>query len=266
MGTDLLEIRPALGPFKLNFNELYRRLRSRRQSDGVAERIVWLFGQHGIAPTQIQRFVPAVGLDKLEPEKMETVLNDCILQQITDLFGVNREWIEGTQREIYPYRSCYKQLTSLLEVLPHSEGLLAHFPVRVLFEGSDLDRSSSKSQFLALVVCEPIGSIGEKQVFRYQVFRDEWDWTHRGCRLQLKAMARWLDQVRKIPTPLFRTTRKNIDRILQGRHIPRLELDRCCITEPSLEDFALARSESVQARDVDELDDVIAYLKLAGAE
>lgn len=266
MGTDLLEIRPAFGPFKLNLNELYRRLRRHRQPDGVAQRIVWLFGQHGIAPTQIQRFVPAIGLDKLELDKMETVLNDSILQQITDLFGVNREWIEGTELEIYPYRSCYKQLTSLLEILPHSEELLAHFPVRVLFEGADLDRSSSNSQLLALVVCEPIGSIGEKQVFRYQVFRDEWNWTHRGCRLQLKATARWLVQVRRIPTPLFRTTRNNIDRILQGRHIPRLELDRCCITEPSLEDFALARSESVRAREVDELDDVIAYLRLSGSE
>ena len=76
-------------------------------------------------------------------------------------------------------------------------------------------------------------------------------------------LARWLDRELNLPVPLFKTTRRNIAATLKGTHVPRVELAGCCLTEPSLEDFALARAESRKAQEEDELLDVIAYLKIA---
>lgn len=112
-----------------------------------------------------------------------------------------------------------------------------------------------------LVVLEQVGEIGEEAVCRYRVYNDAWDWSHPPCRLELKAMVRLVHRGLRMPVPLHRVSRGVLEIIRAGKRVPRLELQGCLLTEPSLEDFALGADESGKAREVEELPAVFNYIE-----
>lgn len=54
--------------------------------------------------------------------------------------------------------------------------------------------------------------------------------------------------------------------VLEGKLIPQLQLDGCLITNPSLEDFALSKEESLVAKEVEELPAVLDYIRNHGLD
>ena len=261
MPTDLFEIKLGAYGIRLNVIEFWRRLFDQQPpASRVGTRFLALFQAHGVTPAQIQRFLPQVTLEHLAPERLGAVLTNETLNQAAALFGVRREWLEGVDQQIYEPNFCYKAPGWFFEDLTRWQNEPQAFAVRILCCG-ELDNSSQREQPLALVAVEKVGMLGDEEICRYRIYHDAWDWGYFPCRLQLKAIARLVHLGWQTPIPVHRVQRKVLEKIRAGQRIPHSELLGCLLTEPCLEDFALAENESGKAQETEELEEVFHYIK-----
>jgi hypothetical protein len=86
----VFEVKPSWGPFTLNLNELWRRLRGQPKGtvNMVAKRFLQLFEAHGVAASQIPRFLPTLNLSTLNTtESLLPALTPAILNEAAQVFG-----------------------------------------------------------------------------------------------------------------------------------------------------------------------------------
>jgi hypothetical protein len=227
----------------------------------VSLRFVELFGQHGIAVTQIPRFFPDVNLAHLaSPELLASALSSDLLEAACALFGVRREWLEGESDQIYEHRWCYKTPTRFFEELAQLAPAASIAPVRAFTTEKHLDYRRAASQRLELVIAETAGWLGEEEIERYRPFSDGWEWTYGNMRIELKAIIASFGA----PVPLYQVSAKEIERLYSGSIFPRSLLRGPLCTHPSLEDFCMPLHRNVHAKEVEELDEVDAYRTAAG--
>lgn len=261
MSNSPLDLKIPLGVFgSINLSALLSRPVA-NPLDKVATRFLKLFTDHGVTIPEIVQFVPSLTFSELESvESLRKALNNEILASVSTQLGVRRSWLDCVDDRIYDGLCCYKtplRLLDCLASLPHDVG---QFPLRVLYSGKAPDSSRTSPQHLALVMVEEIKTLGDKTIERYRICFDEWDWSHYPARLQLKAMARFVHQRWQLPIPMHQVSLSALKTIREGKKVPREELSGCLLTEPSLEDYALSKSESVKARDIDELPEVLEAL------
>jgi hypothetical protein len=254
------------GPF--NIIRLWRNFTGNSKSNPVnivAQRFLQVFREHGVETSQIPRLLPAIGLDDLKSEEsLLTVLTPEILDKSAKLFGIRSQWLEGVDDRIYEWLSCYKQPEIFFEhlaSLKEDQNDYDFFYVQTLTTTKNLNRHDESEQLLTVIVSEKIAELGDERIYRYHVYGDGWDWPHWHCRIQLKTMARLLYTKFGRTMPLYTTKQADLMRIREGRQIPRSYLGGCLISEPSLEDFALSASQSVIAKDMDELPAVLEYIE-----
>lgn len=220
----------------------------------VPSRFFQVFREHGVEASQIPRLLPQLRLDDLKSERsLLAVLDHDLLEKTAKLFGVRIEWLEGVDDVIYEYHSCYKQPEIFFETLTKMRWSFLHAPVRAIVSDIDLDYRRGGVQPIALVFLDEVAQIGEETIYRYRVESGEWNWEHSPCRLQLKAMARLAFKKWRIVIPIFVVKYSILEAICENKLIPATYLDGCLSTNPSLEDFALARQESGVAKEEDEL-------------
>lgn len=272
MTDDIIEIKPGIGPVKLNLRALWRQFSRSAQSGSVAlvgQRFLQLFEKHGVAISQIPRLLPAVNLAALNhPETLLPTLTPAVLEQTAQLFGIQRTWIEGTTDRIYRTYPCYKHPTAFFKLLSRLHYEPHAFPVRALTSAKTLNNRDSSPQHLVLVLVEKIAIFGDfdssGDVERYHILGDDWDWSYTPCRLQLKAMARIMDQVFDEGVPLICGNESQIELVRSGQCVPYSLIHDALLTNPSLEDYALSESESHQAKEICELPAVLAYIRQHG--
>jgi hypothetical protein len=268
MTDEIIEIKPGIGPFKLNIVALVRRLREMGKNDPVvvvAQRFLELFQAHGVSIPQIPRLLPKLTLDKLRnvDSLLPTLTND-IIDDTVKLFGVRRQWLDGVDDRIYETLTCYKQPHIFFEeysslILPDNG-----FAVRVLSTSKALNRRHERFQQLALVFVEKAQDLDGEEVNRYKIFCEAWDWSYPPSRIQLKAMARIAFLKFQKPIPIFQVKPAALKLITDGKYIPHQALQGCLLTNPSLEDYALSSKESVVAKEIEELPDVLDYIDRLG--
>ena len=234
----------------------------------TSQRFYDIFQMHGVAPPQIPRLLPQVKLSDLHsPERLLEVLSPELLDQVAKIFGVRVAWLEGVDDQIYEYLGTYKDLSRLLE---HLNSLLTdedskwNKPIRFLCTRKQLDRRGSDIQLITPVLVEKIAELGDEPIYRYHVYQDGFPWGHPPARIELKALARTIFTKLHITVPLYEIKRHEMDELLEGRYIPSFLRHVCLISDPSLEDYALAHSESSVAKEAEELPDVLRYIDEQG--
>ena len=250
----------------LNVNKLWQGLIGKSKSNPVnivAQRFLQVFHDHGVQTTQIPRLLPQVKLDDLKSEDdLLAILTHDVLDQIARMFGIRIEWLEGVDDEIYEYLACYKRPEIILEHLAQIVGggdVGFRFPLRIFSTTKKLDCNDDSQKLLAPVIVEKIAELGEKAIYRYHIYRDEFDWGYFPTRIELKAIARIVDKKLHTPVPLFVITEKEMRGVLDGKLIPANLFRGALLTNPSLEDFALTKTESVVAKEVDEFPSILEY-------
>ena len=132
----------------------------------VSTRLVQLYEAHGVHRNQIPKVI-GQGLtlhDVSTDERLLEKLTDKILSSTCQLFGINRDWLDGASDEIYPTYNFYK-CPAKFEVFLSS--LLAK-------SGSDcldgvllsVDKVDCRIESV-LILQETIDSINEKPYYRY---------------------------------------------------------------------------------------------------
>lgn len=234
-------------------------------TETVFERFLQAFQGHGVELSQIPRLLPEIKLEDLQSqEKLLAVLTPEILDKAAQLFGVRSQWLEGVDDEIYEYLSCYKEPEQLLKQIATFKidpKQSRRFLFRVLTTTKKLDPNSSSAQLMAPVLLEQIAQLGNDKIYRYHIYRDEFDWRYAPARIELKALVRVVWMVFRTAVPLYVVSKDVMQGILAGELIPTKYLKGGQVTNPSLEDYVLRKKESGVAKEVGELPDVLRYIE-----
>jgi hypothetical protein len=251
-----------------NVNKLWQSFARKSKSNQVnivAQRFLQIFNDHGVLTTQIPRLLSAIKLDDLKSEDaLLAMLTHDVLDQIAHLFGIRVEWLEGVDDEIYEYLACYKRPEIILEHLAQIVGGVdvgLSFPLRVFSTTKKLDCNDDSQQLLAPVLVEKIADLGEERIYRYHIYRDEFNWGYFPTRIELKAIARIVDKNLHTPVPLFVISEEEMRGVLDGKLVPTNLFRGALLTNPSLEDFALTKEESGVAKEVEEIPSVLSYIE-----
>lgn len=266
MSREVIGFKPSLWGLSIDFVELMHRLGAKRHQNPVAivaQRFLEIFVAHGIAIPQIPRLLPQLSLDKLADETvLLSAMTDDILNKTAKLFGVRRAWFDGIDDKIYEYRSCYKDPDVFLDDLLTLSRDELGFSVRALHCSKRLDWLDGPGQLLALILVERIFDFDDREVYRYRVYQDQWDWGYDSCRIQLKAMVRFSFEYLRSPIPLYRVLQTDLEAIISGRQVPHNNLQGPLLTNPSFEDYALSPKESVRNKESTEIEEVLRYMSL----
>lgn len=260
MSEDIFEFKPNFYGVGIDLKALWKKIRRQphRPIDVVAIRFVEVFEKHGVAVTQIPRLLPTIDLSQLaSSSQLLSSLTDKVLETTSDLFGVRREWLEGTSSQIYPLRSCYKQPHRFFEELRALASPATLLPVRAFTTDNNLDYRKSSNQRLELVLLERVDWLGDEEIVRYRPFSDGWEWCYERTRLELKAIVANYGH----PVPLFQISQKDMDALYSGEVFPRALLKGSLSTFPSLEDYCMPLNRNVRARETEELESVAVYQK-----
>ena len=79
-------------------------------------------------------------------------------------------------------------------------------------------------------------------------------------------MARVMDRVFRLPTPTFKVNQRELEAVRSGKRVPRDLVNRCLMTDPSLEDYACSAEEIRAAKETEELPTVLNYIEQSGLE
>lgn len=256
-------------PVSFNVNKLWQGFTGKTKINPVnivAQRFLQVFHDHGVQAAQIPRLLPKIKLDDLKSEEtLLSALTPEVLDQAAHFFGIRSEWLEGVDDKIYEYQSCYKQPEVFFELLAglqnRADSCSLNFPLRILSATNKLDGTSDSQQLLAPVLVEKIAELGEEPIFRYTIFNDSFNWGYFPTRIQLKAMARLIVKVMHKPVPLFVVSPAELESIIEREMIPHKFLHGCLLTEPSMEDFALTKEESLVAKEIAEMPYVLSYIE-----
>ncbi|MDV6345710.1 hypothetical protein [Nitrosomonas sp. Is37] len=229
----------------------------------IPQRFILAFKDHGIVASQIPRLLPQIQLSNLKSENtLLQVLNYEILEQTAQLFGIRRQWLEGVDNQIYEFHSCYKDPAVFFNDLIsfcHRKDTSLFLPVRAFTTRKGLDFTDTEYQPLALVLSEQIATLDDKDIFRYHIFNDEWDWSYAPTRIQVKAMVRLVSAVINVQIPLYVIEPNDIEALFGSTIIPGCLIGNRLISDPSLEDFTI--SGYPISRETDELPEVLKYIE-----
>jgi hypothetical protein len=150
----------------------------------IATRLVALFESHGVHRNQIPEFF-GHDLDIsscTSDEKLLDKITPEIINNAVELFGVNKDWLEGSSKEIYDIPDFYKHPEEfehyLVELLKNTskDKLFAY----ALTSNKKLMNGDYDSLF---VITESIGEINQREIYKYHLL-GHWGiryWKSRAC-------------------------------------------------------------------------------------
>jgi hypothetical protein len=241
----------------LNINLSKNVFGEKNKFNKTIKRFIEIFEFHGIRKEQIPQIFSEIRLKDLSSdEAILSVLNNDIIQKTSDLFQINREWIEGETKKIYRTQTYYKNPELFFEKLKRIDYKDTFNSILIFSSETKLDFSSSKNQPIALVLREKIKDIGGKEIFRYYISGDGWNWKNKRGRLQLKAMAKISYEKFKIDIPIYQTSSRNINKTRKGEIVPSFYSIKSKTTTLSLENFSLPPEYYYESREKEELFEV----------
>lgn len=232
----------------------------------VAQRFLQVFNEHGVATSQIPRFLPEVSLDKLRNwEVLVAALNPKVLDQTADLFRLRRVWLDGVGDEMFDHHSCYKHPEVFFNDLLRLR-CPGYHPFSVIIDCERLDMDGGEPQNVVVVVTELLTSIEDRNICRYTVYPDGFHWDYWKCRHQLKAMARIYSQVTGRMVPIYHLETDKLREIEGGRCVPWTVLEGPFDHDRSLEEYAILPHEAAGAPESAEMPKVLEYIQAEGLE
>jgi hypothetical protein len=225
----------------------------------VIERVKSLFLCHGVALTQIPRIFPKITLEDIYDDRnLIKKLTPEVLSELATLFNVRQNWLEGVSNQIYEVHISYKRPEIFFSLIKSLKFDYSDFPFRIIKSESEFNRHESRYQPYCFIFFEKIAEIDDEDIYRYYL-DGGWDWNHHLCRIQTKAMALSYWEKFKNPITIYSVKSKALDLISQGKLFPQRFLTGSRISDPSLEDYVLTPKQSVVAKEVDELPEVIDF-------
>ncbi|REL36299.1 hypothetical protein [Thalassotalea euphylliae] len=137
----------------------------------IASRIVTAFESHGVSRNQI----PELFNDELDyyscssDKELLKRLTPQMVQKTAEMFGINKDWIEGSSNEVYEMHDFYKTpelFESYLKKYLHKKAKDKNIYAYAL---SSTNRGLFRCNNALIVIAEPICSLNGRNVFKYHL-------------------------------------------------------------------------------------------------
>lgn len=149
----------------------YLSKRSMDSESSIAERFVGMFNAHGVHRNQIPRLLTKYLSisDVVTDTALTKALTDEILDFSSNLFGINREWLDGATEQIYPLHDFYKNPAEFGRFIAaiKDRSITNCRGVVLRSETDDVEKP------ILIVLEEGIALLGEKPIYRYH-FCNNW--------------------------------------------------------------------------------------------
>lgn len=229
----------------------------------IPQRFVQAFEDHGVSSSHIPRLLPQIKLNDLKSEDtLLQVLNYETLDQTAQLFGIRRQWLEGVDNQVYELHNCYKHPEIFFKKFAdfcHHKDYGQYLPVRTFTTCKNLDYLNLVDQPIALVLVEHIATLDDKDIFRYCVFNDQWNWSYAKTRIQVKAMIRLVSIVIEEPIPIHVIEPDQIEALYGSTVFPGSLIDGRYMTDPTLDQYATLGY--CNSKETDEFPEVLKYIE-----
>lgn len=246
----------SLYELAVNFATQSRMWWQKRETSSLIERFLRVHNEHGILTAQIPRVLGMEDKlkpqDVLNPSRLLERLDNEMLRTTCEVFGVQREWLEGA--DVPPYTSpfFYKNPRALLEFLKDLAG--KHQNLRLWCfksESVPLERVSNDDLYVVIVADNFV--LGERIVERFYPIHSDWPWDHLPARLDFKALIFicWQLEIYSIGREAPST---EIEKVRNGLNFPSSFLERYRHSgQWHPDDYIFTKEESVVAKDSDEV-------------
>jgi len=230
---------------------------------GVTERFLQLFKDHNVATTEIPRLIPQITLEQLrDVDTLLSALTNEVIKNVANLFGVQREWIEGTSEQIYNPHYCYHYPEVFFQQFDSLNRENVFTPVVAFCLDQKLDYKREKEQPIVLVMIEKCADLGWKRIECYRIVGDDWGWEYWKSRFELKGLMRLLNNWHDESVPMYRVDKDTLYEIAAGYRVPWTYLQkRSRVSDTCLEDYALFPEESRMSKESEELPLVLEYME-----
>jgi len=128
--------------------------------------------------------------------------------------------------------------------------------------GHDLE-DKKRHEDLAVVFRVGIGWVGDKEVFRYIPFADNYPWGHKSARIFLKGMC-LIGWQFKIYPHCVEVSSDSISKVMSGTYVPHRLLKNLTWAKWHLDDYIVTRVESHVAKDEEEAVEIRQLLEQQG--
>lgn len=169
----------------LNVWDRYKKWKASRNSS-ITSRFIEVFEAHGVHRNQIPRFLSGdISIKDVQQDSaLLEKLNDEILEKVTKLFSIRREWLDGADSQIHPDHDFYKHPEDFAKFL---DELVAKNPNHNLHGYLYVPDKKSKQRDQAILVLEEvIGEVSSKVIYRYHLCNN-WDFSYWKSRAYLTA-------------------------------------------------------------------------------
>jgi hypothetical protein len=153
--------------------------------DNPAERFLRVFEAHGIYRNQIPRYFGSrlSLIDVQDDKSLLKVLDQKMIDDVSELFAVNREWLECASSDVYRPHDFYKRPKKFLAFL---DGLLSKGTDLEGFVYTSATESSAHRSDTFILLEETFSIHGNQTLTRYHICNN-WDFTYGKSRAYLIA-------------------------------------------------------------------------------
>ncbi len=244
------------------FRRTDNRERSKEEIVGRFDRIL---ESQDLKRLQCIRVVPAMKhlttADVLDDERLLQHFNNETLDSLAATFGVQRAWLDLADNSVYAPFSVYKNLLKFLDLLIELKSKDARAELHAVKGVDNRLEVGGRSEPIAVFLREEIDRPDEAEpVWRDLPINDTWIWTHRPCRIELKALALMAWQFR-ISIDSHVTNQACIDDFLAGKLLCGELIKDTNIFAWHLDDYIFTSTESKCSLDEREVPDLRQYLE-----
>jgi hypothetical protein len=233
----------------------------------VVKRFISIFENHGIKQNQIYSFIDKkFGLNFRDFKNYDcilNILNDEILNWTCGKFGIRREWLDGTDNDIYPYKDYYLKvhlfIKDVCEIISRGQEL-----EMFAFKFGNLVLEEDNDQYIVLLLRYPIANLNSKIIYKYIPISTVWNWGYFKSRYRLKCIFYFCNKL-NINVLGYDLEGKKKESIASGGVFPEKIISKIPISITWYpEDYIDLPTESIQAKEVEETKEIREFIKEQG--
>lgn len=147
-----------------------QRFFKRPEPDTPASRFLALFDAHGVKPGQISTFFDhnLSIADCHSAESLTKVLTSDLMGKASQLFGINRDWLDCASDVVYEPHSFYKNPQGFDAYLK-SIALESHLPLRATMYMPTSSNLFYPDNSGVLVISVPAGEVNQRTIYRFEL-------------------------------------------------------------------------------------------------
>ena len=246
-----------------------------RENDkiGFYERIFKLFKLHGIKkemiPLLLQEQFNVTFHDVLSnKENFQRKVTKEMIDFLAQNFGVDKQWLYGNSINLYKneYTGFYKNVENFGDYIDKQKDQIDMLYILTESIPDKKNDTKSNSNYMVIIVQYLKFHYPENNetIYSYEIFYEDCRWGYQKCRYNFKSFLLYLSMKHKIGFTFYRgyTVPHVIDKYMEFN---MGEIDfKTLMSGSSMwypEDYIIADKESVQAKETDELEEILKAIK-----